>query len=99
MAARGRTKGFVMGPEHRSKIGNSKVLGELIRFAEGKIPPDEYPPHRVTASLGLLRKVMADQTEIEHGGKIQTEETGQGAAKLAAFLDAISSRTPSDTDA
>lgn len=65
MAARtkGRTAGFQMGAEHRSKIGNSKVLGELLRFAEGDIPPDEYPPHRVTAALGLLRKVMPDMTE------------------------------------
>lgn len=52
-----------MGSEHRSKIGNSKILNELIRFAEGEIPPDEYPPHRVTAALGCLKKVMPDMTE------------------------------------
>lgn len=39
----------------------------------------------------------------EHTGKdgapIQTEEVGQGAAKIAAALDAINSRTTSDTSA
>jgi len=63
MAQRGRAAGFHMGPEHRSKIGKSKILGELIRFAEGEISPEDYPPHRVTASLGLLKKVMPDLTE------------------------------------
>lgn len=33
------------------------------------------------------------------GGSIKTEETGQGAAKLAAALDAISSRTTSEPPA
>ena len=37
-----------------------------------------------------------DRVITEHDGKVQTEEVGQGAAKLAAFLDAVSSRTPSD---
>lgn len=69
--ARGRSSGFQMGAEHRSKIGNSKVLGELLRFAEGQISPEEYPPHRVTAALGLLKKVMPDlaQTDLTSGGE------------------------------
>lgn len=64
--ARGRQPGFRMGAEHRTKIGNSKILKELVRFAEGEISPEEYPPHRVTAALGLLRKVMPDLTHNEH---------------------------------
>ena len=52
-----------MGAEHRTKIANSKILNELLRFAEGEIGPDEYPPHRVTATLGLLKKIMPDMTE------------------------------------
>lgn len=52
-----------MGQEHRTKIANSKILSELVKFAEGKTKPDEYPPHRVTAALGLLKKVMPDLTE------------------------------------
>lgn len=63
MAGRGRKPGFVMGPEHRDKIKNSNILRELIKFAQGETPPEAYPPHRVTASLGLLRKIMPDMTE------------------------------------
>jgi len=63
MAKRGRTAGFVMGPEHRDKIKNSNILRELIKFAEGETDAETYPPHRVTASLGLLKKIMPDITE------------------------------------
>lgn len=62
MAKRGRVS-YVMGPEHRDKIKNSNVLTNLIKFAAGEIDPDLYPPHRVTASLGLLRKIMPDLSE------------------------------------
>jgi hypothetical protein len=37
----------------------------LIEFAEGKQEPDKYPPHRVTAALGLLKKVMPDLTQSD----------------------------------
>lgn len=63
MAGKGRKAGFVMGDAHRTKIANSKILNNLIKFAEGDLTPDEYPPHRVTAALGLLKKVMPDMTE------------------------------------
>lgn len=52
-----------MGPEHRTKIANSQILKGLIEFAEGKTSAELYPPHRVTASLGLLKKIMPDMTE------------------------------------
>lgn len=54
-----------MGAEHRAKIANSQILRGLIEFAEGKHPPDMYPPHRVTAALGLLKKVMPDLTQSD----------------------------------
>lgn len=65
---KGRQPGFKMGPEHRAKIANSNILNSLIKFAEGGTTPEEYPPHRVTASLGLLKKIMPDMTENMHMG-------------------------------
>lgn len=57
-----------MTDEHRAKIANSQILKGLIEFAEGKTAADEYPPHRVTAALGLLKKVMPDMTHTEVAG-------------------------------
>ena len=51
-----------MGPEHRTKIKNSKILSELIKFATG----DEtcvIDSAQAQVGLGLLRKVMPDLTE------------------------------------
>lgn len=90
---RGRTAGFKMGAEHRTKIANSKILKHLIEHAEGK---REMTRTQATVGLGLLKKVMPDMTYNEHAGKdggpIETNETGQGAAKLFAALDAIAER-------
>ena len=59
----GPKKGSVtLTDQHRDKIRNSKILQRLIDFAEGK-PEVEMEPHRVTAALGLLKKVMPDMTE------------------------------------
>lgn len=68
---RGRAAGFTMGPEHRDKIANSNVLRGLIEFAAGNTPPEEYPPHRVTAALGLLDRIMPKlaTTEIKGQGE------------------------------
>jgi hypothetical protein len=60
MASRGRTSGFQMGAEHRTKIGNSKILKHLIEHAEGS---RDMSSTQVTAALGLLKKVMPDMTE------------------------------------
>ncbi len=49
-----------MGAEHRSKIGNSRILSRLIGHVEGT---DELSATQVTAGLGLLKKVMPDMTE------------------------------------
>lgn len=67
---RGRKPGFRMSEEHRTKIANSRVLSDLIKFAEGGVTVEEYPPHRVSAALGLLKKVMPDlaQTDVTSGG-------------------------------
>ena len=51
-----------MPDEHRTKIANSKILNRLIDFAEGKEGVN-MAPHQVTASLGLLKKVLPDMTE------------------------------------
>lgn len=60
MAARGRTAGFKMGAEHRTKIANSQILKHLIEHVEGK---RDMSASQVTAGLGLLKKVMPDMTE------------------------------------
>lgn len=56
-----------------------------------KIAPD------TTAAIFWLKnrrpEEWRDKSVTEHAGKIETEEVGQGAAKLAAALDAIASRT------
>jgi hypothetical protein len=57
MADRGREPGFVMGPEHRTKIGNSKILNRLIACGEGEL---ELTPVQAQVALGLMKKVMPD---------------------------------------
>lgn len=42
--------------------------------------------------MALLGKVLPTQVTGEDGGPIETKEIGEGAAKLTAFLDAISGR-------
>jgi hypothetical protein len=74
MANRGRQAGFKMGPEHRGKIANSNILKGLIEFAEGKIKHEDYPPHRVTASLGLLKKIMPDLAAMDVSGSGENGE-------------------------
>lgn len=65
MAGRGRTKGFQMGAEHRSKITNSRILSNLIAHAEGDL---ELSATQVTTGLGLLKKVMPDLTHNQIAG-------------------------------
>jgi hypothetical protein len=55
--ARGRKAGFHMSDEHRTKIGNSRILRCLIDHVEGKL---EMSATQVSAGLGLLRKVLPD---------------------------------------
>lgn len=94
---RGRKPGFVMSDEHRVKIQNSNILNALIEHVEGQ---RDMTGTQVSAGIALLKKVLPDMTYNEHAGKdgepIKVEETGAGAAKLAAYLDAITSRTTSN---
>jgi hypothetical protein len=54
---RGREPGFRMSQEHRTKIQNSRILRVLIDHVEGR---EEISQARVTAALGLLKKVLPD---------------------------------------
>ena len=67
MTKRGRTAGFQMGAEHRTKIANSKILKHLIEHAEGK---REMTSTQVSAGLGLLDRVMPKlaATDVTSGG-------------------------------
>lgn len=67
MAARGRKRGFVMGPEHREKIANSNILNRLIKYAEGTLDAP-MTGTEVTAALGLLDRVMPKMQSVELKG-------------------------------
>ena len=62
-----------MSEEHRTKIGKSKILSRLIKFAEGQ-EGVEMQPHQVTAALGLMKKYMPDLTHNEHEGSGENGE-------------------------
>jgi hypothetical protein len=62
---RGRMPGFRMPEEHRTKIQNSRILRVLIDHVEGR---EEISPARVTAALGLLKKVLPDLQAVTIGG-------------------------------
>lgn len=64
-AKRGRSPGFKMTEEHRTKIRNSQILKYLIECAEGK---REMTSTQATVGLGLLKKVMPDMTAAEISG-------------------------------
>ena len=73
-ATRGRSPGFQMGEEHRTKIRNSKIVSRLISHAEGEV---DMSSTQVTAALGLLKKVMPDLAATaltgEDGGPLTVE--------------------------
>jgi hypothetical protein len=79
--ARGRPAGFTMSNDHRVKIQNSNILNALIEHAEGK---RDMSATQVSAGLGLLRKVMADQAATTvsgpEGGAIEINVTIGGNA-------------------
>lgn len=66
MTTRGRSAGFQMGAEHRTKIANSKILNRLIAHAEGEI---DMTSTQVQAATTLLDRVMPklQSTTIEGG--------------------------------
>lgn len=62
---RGRTAGFQMSDEHRTKIANSQILKRLIGHVEGDV---EMSATQVSAGLGLLKKCLPDLTNVELSG-------------------------------
>ena len=90
-----------MSEEHRTKIGNSKILNHLIEHAVGE---REMTATQANTGLALLRKVMPDLSAITHSGDeenpVVTKEVG-GASKLTAFLETLAERsgTTGPTDA
>ena len=64
-APRGRTPGFVMSQDHRTKISNSKILNRLIACGEGEL---ELTPVQAQVSLGLMKKVFPDLQSVAHQG-------------------------------
>lgn len=99
MATRGRTAGFRMSEEHRVKIQNSNILSALIGHALGE---REMSPTQVQAATTLLKKVLPDLSAVTLSGDednpITTKETGQGATKIAAALEAIAERSRASSD-
>lgn len=92
MNTRGRTPGFQMGEEHRTKIRNSKLLNRLIGHVESET--DTMSPSQVTAALGLLKKVMPDlsQSDVHHKHDRIEELTDQEiAARIAELRGATAS--------
>lgn len=64
-ARRGRQPGFVMSDEHRLKIQKSNILNCLIKHAVGE---EEMSQSRVTAALGLMKKILPDLQAVQHSG-------------------------------
>lgn len=56
-----------MSDAHRIKIGNSNILKNLLKHADGEL---EMTPSQVQVGLALLKKVMPDLQAI-------TLETGE----------------------
>ena len=63
--------------------------GRVNTFGSDKFHATSY----IFQMKNRFRDDWNDRTITEHAGKVQTEEIGQGAAKIAALLDAIDSRT------
>lgn len=58
-----------MSEEHRTKIAKSRILGNLIKFAEGN--DTIISKAQADIGLGLLRKVLPDltSTDLTSGGE------------------------------
>ncbi len=91
MAARKpRQPKFAMSDEHRIKIGNSNILNNLIKHADGKL---DMSSTQVQVGLGLLKKVMPDLQAITLDAKIDASITIESPKdKLSGFLDDIAKR-------
>ena len=93
MAQRGRKPGFKMTDHHKTKIGNSQILNNLIKHAEGKM---ELSTSQASTGLGLLGfvypKMSAVQVSGDEENPVVTKEIG-GGEKLAAYLEQIAERS------
>ena len=83
-----------MSDEHRVKIQNSNILNALIEHVtDGR----EMSSTQVTAGIALMKKVLPDLQAVtlsnEEGETFKVEDTGVGASKLLAVLDAIAERS------
>jgi hypothetical protein len=81
---RGREPGFRMSEEHRTKIQNSRILRVLIDHVEGR---EEISPARVTAALGLLKKVLPDLQAVTIGGDPDNPIRHEHALDLSSMSD------------
>jgi hypothetical protein len=81
---RGREPGFRMSEEHRTKIQNSRILRVLIDHVEGR---EEISPARVTAALGLLKKVLPDLQAVTVGGDPANPLRHEHAIDLSSMSD------------
>jgi hypothetical protein len=82
--SRGREPGFRMSGEHRTKIQNSRILRVLIDHIEGR---EEVSPARVTAALGLLKKVLPDLQAVTVGGDPANPLRHEHAIDLSSMSD------------
>jgi crossover junction endodeoxyribonuclease RuvC len=82
--SRGREPGFRMSEEHRTKIQNSRILRVLIDHIEGR---EEISPARVTAALGLLKKVLPDLQAVTVGGDPANPLRHEHAIDLSSMSD------------
>jgi hypothetical protein len=81
---RGREPGFRMSEEHRTKIQNSRILRVLIDHVEGR---EEISQARVTAALGLLKKVLPDLQAVTVGGDPANPLRHEHAIDLSSMSD------------
>jgi hypothetical protein len=81
---RGRERGFRMSEEHRTKIQNSRILRVLIDHVEGR---EEMSPARVTAALGLLKKVLPDLQAVTISGDPDNPLRHEHALDLSSISD------------
>ena len=82
--SRGREPGFRMSQEHRTKIQNSRILRVLIDHVEGR---EEISQARVTAALGLLKKVLPDLQAVTIGGDPANPLRHEHAIDLSSMSD------------
>lgn len=85
---RGRTSGFVMSAEHRTKIANSQILKCLLEHAVGK---RDMTATQVTVGIALLKKVMPDLSAVELSGSVDLRRANDVTDDELAHIAAGSS--------